>query len=261
MPTINHWKPLKIGVAYYAQFSADESRLVTIGRSVSLWNLDERRRLFRTHPVANPMHACFSPSGEFVAVKSTSGRIAVVDSNFGEVIHDYRNAREGEGANVCVSPCEKFLIDGSWSGQLTVRAIDTGKVEFRRDAPGTMIISVTAISGTKLWAVHRARVSPHADGPPDYFEFWKWPFKTGPESNWEADTRRVYGSCVSPSGMSIAIIDGVPPARLRLLSRKSGKVKSRIQGAFGSGVGAGLAWAGDGKTIYATEKDKVTALA
>ena len=51
----------------------------------------------RTSPLPYLIYAAFSPDGKRLAVKSTTGQIAVVDAVSGKIVCDFRNKKDGEG--------------------------------------------------------------------------------------------------------------------------------------------------------------------
>ena len=71
--------PWKIGTSYAVAFSGDGRLLATLGRDVSLWDLALRSKVVRAHPFSHPSDAAFSPDQRHLAVRSTSGQIAIVD--------------------------------------------------------------------------------------------------------------------------------------------------------------------------------------
>jgi hypothetical protein len=70
-----------------------------------------RKRLWSSHPVSHPSCVNFSRHGTPLAVKSTTGRIAILDVESSATIVDFANQRDGEGAEAIFSPCGKYLVD------------------------------------------------------------------------------------------------------------------------------------------------------
>src|SRR5271157_4366756 len=114
-------KSYKMTVGYEI-FCSDQHKLVAcIGGRINIFNVEQRQKIVSCRPMPNPSHAAFSPNGKFLAVKSTRGRIVVLNSCTGEVLCDHKNQKEGEGCQVLFSPDGEMLIDGSWKGVITVR--------------------------------------------------------------------------------------------------------------------------------------------
>src|SRR5437870_2349322 len=124
---------------YRVRFSDNGELLVCLGRNVVVIDTASRQRRSTSNPLSNPSDASFSPDGRTLAVKSTSGRIVVIDPRSGELLRDLRNQREGEGSGVLFSPHGDQLVDASWKGALTVRDAGDGTIVNREMFPGEMI--------------------------------------------------------------------------------------------------------------------------
>ena len=167
-------KPWKIGTSYAVAFSGDGRLLATLGRDVSIWDLALRSKVVRAHPFSHPSDAAFSPDQRHLAVRSTSGQIAIVDVRSGLTVVDFDNAAEGEGSNLQYSPCGEYIADGTWSGRLSVRRASSGAHEFVQDYQGEGIRSVHRSDDGKHWVIaHVAKAtSDERPPPPDYFSVW-----------------------------------------------------------------------------------------
>jgi hypothetical protein len=124
--------PLKLQKTYTACFAPDDSVLATLSKDVVVWDIAERKKRYRVHPVSHPSHCDFDRLGSRLALKTTSGVIATIDAKDGSDVRVLDNGSDGEGANLMYSLCSKFIIDGSWEGSLIVRDSVTGAIEFRR---------------------------------------------------------------------------------------------------------------------------------
>jgi hypothetical protein len=71
----------RIARSYEARFSPQGDRLACIGVHVDLWDVASRTRITRAHPFKHPSHIDFSPDGSKLAVKGTSGEIAVLNGS------------------------------------------------------------------------------------------------------------------------------------------------------------------------------------
>jgi WD40 repeat protein len=99
-------------------FSSDGCVLATLSKhDVFLWDLKSGRQNARARPFRHPASASFSPSGEFLAVKNTSGRIAVLSARDGTIVSDFRNFKNGEGSRIRFSACgESSSMLPGWGG-------------------------------------------------------------------------------------------------------------------------------------------------
>ena len=66
-------------------FSPDGTLLCVGGRSVSLWSVPERRKLWRAHPLSHPASLAFTNDAEHIVVKNTSGLIVQVHASDGDL--------------------------------------------------------------------------------------------------------------------------------------------------------------------------------
>lgn len=114
-------KPLKLGCSYGVRFSPDGTRLAVLGRDLVLWDVASRTRLWRGKFIAHCSSMAFSPDGGRLAIKSTTGQLAVVDAEAGQLLVNFQNKKDGEGCAPAWSPCGQYLAYGSWHGRLRVR--------------------------------------------------------------------------------------------------------------------------------------------
>ena len=114
-------KRINLKVSYKVAFSPDGQLLAVIGRDVVSWDFPRGEKRFRVHPLSHPSHVAFSRSGDRLAVKNTAGRIVILDPATGQVAVDFGNKRDGEGCGPVFSPCDRYLVDGTWGGRLLVR--------------------------------------------------------------------------------------------------------------------------------------------
>jgi WD40 repeat protein len=167
------WKsPLKIGSASPTLFSPDSSRLAAIGTKVVMWNLETGAREFAVTPLRNITRADFSSDGGRLALKDTSGRIAVINIATGEVLKSFSKSAIVEGTEIFFSPCGEYLIDGTWgdgnwNGIFTVRESKTGKIVLQEIYQNTMVSPLFATSDRKLFV-------------------WKTSFRERSETQWWA---------------------------------------------------------------------------
>ena len=247
-------KPLPIKRSYSITFSPDGTLLAALARDVVVWDLASARKKFRVHPLSHPSHLCFSPSGEQLAIKGTSGLIVVIDSQTGKELHAFGNIEDGEGSNLRYSPCGDYLVDGSWNGRLFVRRADSGRVEFTADFPGESITDVQCASDERLWAISHSPRATTSNLPPDsdYFSVWSWPFSTSAYSIFPRRIPFVWASAISPDGRLMIVVCGAPPDTLALYRADDGAEVASTSFEAG-GTGAVVCWSPDGRFIGAVK--------
>lgn len=142
-----------------------------------------------------------------MAVKSTSAKIVVLDTGNGEIIR-VLDPGGVEGSNVRYSTCGEFLVDGSWSGILTVRSSKTGAIEFQRHFPGEMITKVVRDDHSGQWFTVHSPVSTTPDQPAarDHIHVWGWPMTTPLRTLWPRQAE-IDDLAISPDGSTCTVSD------------------------------------------------------
>ena len=243
---------LKWPAAYDLSCSPDGQHLVCVGRNVVMIDLSKRQRVWTSHPVSHPSHAEFSPDGEALAVKTTSGRIIIVDPYSGAVVHDHRNQKEGEGSGVCFSPDGAFVVDGSWNGILTIRSTCDGAVVSREHFPGDMITRVTHDQNRSTWLVeHSPRVRPGENAPlPEYVSVRRWPFSPETTRTFSFGVH-MQAATLSPDGSRICYIQKWDERRVHVAQTSDGQILTSSKPIENGGAGSKLAWSADGRYVAA----------
>jgi WD40 repeat protein len=250
-------KPWKIGASYAVAFSQDGRLLATLARDVFIWDLALRSKTVRAHPFSHPSDAAFSPDQSNMAVKSTSGQIVVVDARSGQTVVDFKNAADGEGSNLRYSPCGSYIVDGTWSGLLSVRRASSGTREFVQDF-GEMIRSVHDSDDGKHWVIaHGAKAtSDHRFPPSNYFSVWRWPFGSGGYRILPVRIAFSRASALSPDGEFLAVVHGAPPDTLSVFQIKDGACVGVVSIQSG-GTGHALSWSTDGGLIASVQDQNI----
>jgi WD40 repeat protein len=238
---------LKWPVAYGLSCSPDGRLLACLGRNVVLIDIAARQRLWTSHPLSHPSYAAFSPCGETLAVKATSGRIVVVDLRSGEVLHDHTNQKEGEGSGICFSPDGSGLVDGSWDGVLTIRRARESAILGREHFPGEMITRVTHDQSRRTWLVeHSPTLRPGENmSPPDYLSLRQWPFSLETTRTFSFGMH-IESSTLSPDGSRFCFIQKFDERRVHIAQTSDGRVLTSSIPLEAVGTGSELAWSGDG---------------
>lgn len=246
---------LKWPAAYDLSCSADGRLLACLGRNVVVIDIAARQRVSTSHPLSHPSHVTFSPSGEALAVKATSGRIVVIDPRSGEVLNDHMNQKEGEGSGVCFSPDGSGLVDGSWNGALTIRRARGSAILSRELFPGEMITRVTHDQSRRTWLVeHSPTVRPGENmPPPDYLSLRLWPFSPETTRTFSFGAH-IESSTLSPDGSRFCFIQKWDERRVHIAQASDGQVLTSSTPLEAGGTGSELAWSGDGRHVVTVSK-------
>jgi WD40 repeat protein len=249
--------PWKIGASNAVACSRDGRLLAALGRDVSIWDLALRSRVLRTHPFSHPSDAAFSPDHRQLAVKSTSGRIVIIDAQSGRIAVDFGNA-DGEGSNLQYSPCGEYILDGTWSGRLSVRRASSGAHEFVREFHREMIRSIHGSGDGKHWVIAHGTKAASGDlpPPPDYFSVWEWPFDSAGYRILPERIAFARSSALSPDGAFVAVVYGAPPDTLSVFRIDDGACAGFVSIRTG-GTGHALGWSADGRLIGSVQDQTV----
>jgi WD40 repeat protein len=243
---------LKWPAAYDLSNSDDGQLLACVGRNVVVIDVAARQRVSTSHPLSHPSNTAFSPDGEALAVKATSGRIVVIDPRSGDLLYDHKNQKEGEGSEVCFSPDGDGLVDGSWNGVLTIRHARDSAVLSREHFPGEMITRLTHDQSRRAWLVeHSPTVRPGENvPPPGYTSVRRWPFEPKTTRTFSFGMH-IQSASLSPDGSRFCFIQKWDERRLHIARSSDGQVLTRSIPLEAGGAGRELVWSGDGGHIAA----------
>lgn len=243
---------LKWPAAYGLARSDDDGMVACIGRAVVVIDMRTRSRLMACRPLPHPSSGCFSPNGELLAIKSTSGRIVTINPGTGDIMADFKNQREGEGCGVSFSPDGNALIDGSWAGQLTVRDSTDGEITFRQSYDGDMLSRISHDRERRRWLVeHSPKVKPDENQTsPAYLSFHDWPFSAGEAHIFSFDMH-IETAQISPDGTRFCFFQKWNDRRVHVARVSDGQIIASSAPMTGGGTGSDLAWSSDSKHIAA----------
>ncbi len=233
-------------------------QLATIGRGVSFWDLRTRKKRFKVSPLPCLSHGCFSPNGASFAVKNTAGRIVVLDPVSGYESCVFKNPHDIEGSNILFSTCGRYLVDGSWDGDILVKDVELGVVEFKASFADDMICSIQHCPSSDTWIFQHSRKArdAHNPPPPDYFTEWSWPFQQGGFKVLGPSESFIRASAISPDGLLVAMTHGARPGQLSVRRIADGTELLNIAVELG-GSGNHVVWCPRAKHIGCVMKGKI----
>ena len=243
---------ISLKTAHEVAFSPSDNRVAYIGgRDITVLDVHTRKTLFAVHPIANPSHIDFSPDGNRLVVKGTSGRTIVLDALTGCLLSDFKNQKEGEGDSALFSACGRFIASVSWLGLFSVRDWVTAEVTFSQIYPSTCWlgkICTTADRSCFFYTIdHPPRTS---DGfTPSTIAVRRWPIAQETADELPKEWTAIWGLQVSPSGRFLAVIYGTPPNMLEIYDIAGARTITHC--AWSGSPGCSIAWSRD-ETILIT---------
>jgi len=248
---------IKWPAAYDMAYSPDGRLLACVGRNVVVIDVEARQRIATIHPISHPSSVAFSPDGNVLAVKSTSGRIVLIDPNSGEVLFDHLNQKEGEGSAVRFSPDGDQLVDGSWNGGVTVRSAFEKTILLQHRYPGERIGRVTHDQTGRTWLIeHSPKASAGKQMPePGYVSVWSWPLSQGYARKFGFGIH-FESATISPDGRFFCFIQKWDPRRLRIARIDDGAIIASSRPIEAGGTGSALAWSSDCKFVGVVTNDR-----
>ncbi|MBN2702557.1 MAG: hypothetical protein JXR29_14020 [Methylothermaceae bacterium] len=245
-------KPLQLKKCYDVAFSNDSSLLVTLSRDVVGWDVGSRAKRFRVHPFSHPSSCAIDPSGAYIAAKNTMGQIIVVEAQEGELVQVLDAEGESEGSDICYSPCGEYLVDGSWTGFLTVRSVATGDIVFQQHFVNEMITEAVHNASGDTWCFAHRPVAVDGRKPRrDYISIWQWPL-SAPADVFTSPDRRMRSMALSPDGKRLCLLGD--QVYVHRLSDKEPLVSSPVNGVS---AGSEAAWSPSGEELATVQRHSI----
>jgi hypothetical protein len=170
-------RKLQLPSTYRLATTPSERFLASVGRNVVLADVPQRRRLASSFILSHSCSAAFSPCETLLAIKSTSGALAMCELPSLKVLARYQPMHRDEGVPPSFGPDANLLVDTTWSGSLYVRRTHDLSVEKRIEFPGEMLFSLSASTDGMTWMVgHRGKfIDDDGNREPTYLSLWTWP--------------------------------------------------------------------------------------
>lgn len=135
-----HLKPgFRIGSSFEADFDDSGRWLATLGKRLSVWDVEKRQRVGSGPSLRHAAHVAFSPDSSLLAAKSTTGELLISGREDQSERARWLSPASEEGPGPLFCPGGEFVLDATWSGDLQVREASTGTSIYCDHVPGTMI--------------------------------------------------------------------------------------------------------------------------
>jgi WD40 repeat protein len=142
--------PKKLKATYDLAFSPDGSLLSTIGRDVWLWSVPDFRKVWKVKPLAHPSVPAFSPDGKRLAIKSTTGDIAFLETATGAVTARGKKTEFGSSGGLHFADDGQHLLDCTSHGSHIVRTLD-GTIVFLEEFYPDMAMEILRHPDGTFW--------------------------------------------------------------------------------------------------------------
>jgi len=212
-------------------------------RDISVLRIPGFEPVFSGHPIAHPSDIDFSPDGDLLAVRSSSGRIIILDARTGKMLTDFRNQKEGEGTGAFFSSCGDYLVSASWNGVFTVHDRATGNVVFSQAYPDCCLGNLSTSQDRQFFVYEVSQHPPSVwqPSPPATVMLHSWSMENNACRELPQRWSFINAVQVSPTGRKLAVIYGAPPDTLEVYDLEQSKVVAGRAVRFG-GTGCSIGW-------------------
>ncbi len=246
---------LKIRTSRELAFSADGTKLAVAGGQVVVWDLVRRaKQSYKLFP--NPSSVDFSPDGQCLVAKNTTGRLTILNLNDGTSVA-LRKKGVCEGSGPLFSPDGKFVIDGSWDGVLSVLEVD-GNAARNNQYPNAMVrmLSTTRDRQQFAWDITPKATLPDKPPDPSWIAVSPWPPIEKPARLLSRRFQWLHRLALSGCGQNLAVISGMKPT-LEIIRLDDEVIVSRCEIEC-HGTAYRVAWSPYDDLIAVVEDHRVT---
>lgn len=246
---------IRLKTVYDFAFSPDSKRVAFIGgRYVTMLDVDTGESQFAVHPISNPSSIDFSPDGQCLVGKGTSGRTILLDSRSGELLCDFRNSREGEGDAVFFTACSRFVVSVSWSGLFSVRDRSAAELVFSQVHSDGQLTSLSTTPDRSLFVYSVGRRPHTPDGlTPCTVALHRWPTRTKNAEILPREWPAIGGLQISPSGRYLAVAYGTPPSTLEIFDIADSRTIATRK--WSGPHPCSMAWSRDEQSVMVVERE------
>ena len=188
----------------------------------------------------------YSPTGDCIALKNTSGQIALVNPADGKLVRklDAQRVDGSDGASPVFSQCGRYIVDGTWRGELALYDCKTGKKVFEKSFDGEMISAIVRLKLGEKWIVIHQPIASDDVEDPAHLTKWNWPL---PESKHQKLKLAIYepdDAATDPEGKLLCVVNEF--SNIHIYNVRG--LKFRQEFNYDSPV-TGIRWSHDGKFL------------
>jgi WD40 repeat protein len=255
------FRPASVGISYEIRFNPSTTRFACCGRSIVFWDLQRREKIATVHPFKHPSHVDWSPAGDYLAVKNTSGKLAVIDTHSFVVKELSGGSKSVEGCEVAFSTCGNYIISGTWDGLLTVTDVRSEGVIFSEQIGHSMITDLVWTTSRQLFAyVVSPKATSNVVSPDsDYVVIRKWPFWENSAHVLSHRPRDIHTLALDPTGKKLVLAVsniGFKDHKLQVYDIENLRLESEHDCKLWAS-GKRIAWSPDGSLIANIESDAI----
>lgn len=249
----------KLGKSFAIRFVPHSELLVCLGQKIKL-----QRRLGREHvadarPFSHPCACAVAPDATLLAVKNTSGAIALLELPTLQV--RWIRPPTKEGCQLLFSPCAQYLITGSWNGELIRFETASGATQVLDRSAGSMLKWLSQSEDRLRYVYVKQPIAVDRDSPPDdsIVALRSWPFESQPEQRLAGPWRFVWAAEISPDARWLAVLHQREGGdfHVDIVDLSTALVLSSTPMVYG-GTNISLAWSPDGQHVACVRSNGVT---
>ncbi len=117
----------KFSGSFEIKKSPNEKYFATIGSSVIIWDANSGKKISALNQLQNPSTMNFSCTGKLLAVKNTTGKIALYEMEGLKHITSVQPTKS-EGCEVFFTPDERYIVSADWDGTIYTVEIESGEI-------------------------------------------------------------------------------------------------------------------------------------
>ncbi|WP_457417879.1 WD40 repeat domain-containing protein [Roseateles sp. P5_E7] len=249
----------KLGKSYAIRFVPHSDLLVCLGQKVKLRQRLGREHLANALPFSHPSECSISPDASLLAVKNTSGAIALLDLPTLQVRWIRPPAKQG--CQLLFSPCGQYLVTGSWNGELMRLETASGAAQVLDRTAGSMLKWVSQSEDRLRYVYVKQPIAVERDSPPgdSIVALRSWPFESHPEQRLAGPWRFVWAAEISPDARWLAVLHQREGGdfQVDIVDLSTAFVLSSTPVVYG-GTNISLAWSPDGQHVACVRSHGVT---